>query len=539
MNIAEIRKKYPEYNDMSDGALMHGFYKKSYSDMPMGQFADQVGLSSEGFKEMIAVAKKSGVTPTSSSSIENCLGNDVITGYSQQDQSFVNPDMETMGMKEGLLSSAAQGITMGWSDEITGHMGAIAESLGGSELSYDDLYTRMKEFEENRLEDFRKTNPKSAFAAEVGGAIATSVAATPAMALLKTPKFLMDLSAGMKAFITSGGVGAIYGAGAADEGERGRDAIKVGTLSAFGGFLLQKPIGFVSSKYDKLVAKTNQSPTIQNLKELKNTAYTKAKELGIKFEGAAIEKFRKEGLDSLDESYDPILNKYAASAKKWFEDTLDDAYIEGISFEKLDLLQRQLWAKLKESGKQEVKIYPFINAVNNLIKSHPDTSATAMAAKSANSIYNKAKEVDWQFTKVLNNKELTGDIGKKYKMAVRNILNNKNLRNNFNDVDIKTMESFLKGNISDKMLGAVGKLSPTNGGVIAMLQLGAVAYNPAIAIASAVAYASKSSFNKRATKGAERLLNYMKQFTPKETVNTVVPGTAAAGSNQALEQIQQ
>ena len=539
MNIAEIRKKYPEYNDMSDGALMHGFYKKSYSDMPMGQFADQVGLSSEGFNEMIALAKKSGVTPTSSSSIENGPGNDVITGYSQQDQSFVNPDMETMGMKEGLLSSAAQGITMGWSDEITGHMGAIAESLGGSELSYDDLYTRMKEFEENRLEDFRKTNPKSAFAAEVGGAIATSVAATPAMALLKTPKFLMDLSAGMKAFITSGGVGAIYGAGAADEGERGRDAIKVGTLSAFGGFLLQKPIGFVSSKYDKLVAKTNQSPTIQNLKELKNTAYTKAKELGIKFEGAAIEKFRKEGLDSLDESYDPILNKYAASSKKLFEDTLDDAYIEGISFEKLDLLQRQLWAKLKESGKQEVKIYPFINAVNNLIKSHPDTSATAMAAKSANSIYNKAKEVDWQFTKVLNNKELTGDIGKKYKMAVRNILNNKNLRNNFNDVDIKTMESFLKGNISDKMLGAVGKLSPTNGGVIAMLQLGAVAYNPAIAIASAVAYASKSSFNKRATKGAERLLNYMKQFTPKDTVNTVVPGTAAAGSNQALEQIQQ
>ena len=539
MDIIQFRKQNPVYDDMSDGALMHGFYKKSYSDMPMGQFADQVGLSSEGFNEMIALAKKSGVTPTSSSSIENGPNNDVITGFNLQDQSFVNPDMETMGMKEGLLSSAAQGITMGWSDEITGHMGAIAESLGGSELSYDDLYTRMKEFEENRLEDFRKTNPKSAFAAEVGGAIATSVAATPAMALLKTPKFLMDLSAGMKAFITSGGVGAIYGAGAADEGERGRDAIKVGTLSAFGGFLLQKPIGFVSSKYDKLVAKTNQSPTIQNLKELKNTAYTKAKELGIKFEGAAIEKFRKEGLDSLDESYDPILNKYAASSKKLFEDTLDDAYIEGISFEKLDLLQRQLWAKLKESGKQEVKIYPFINAVNNLIKSHPDTSATAMAAKSANSIYNKAKEVDWQFTKVLNNKELTGDIGKKYKMAVRNILNNKNLRNNFNDVDIKTMESFLKGNISDKMLSAVGKLSPTNGGVIAMLQLGAVAYNPAIAIASAVAYASKSSFNKQATKGAERLLNYMKQFTPKDTVNTVVPGTAAAVSNQALEQIQQ
>jgi hypothetical protein len=72
-----------------------------------------------------------------------------------------------------------------------------------------------------------------------------------------------------------------------------------------------------------------------------------------------------------------------------------------------------------------------------------------------------------------------------------------------------------------------------------MLQLGAVAVHPPIAIASAIAVASKSFFNKRTTNGAERLLNYMKQFTPKETVNTVVPSTSAASSNQALDQIQQ
>ena len=539
MDITEFRKQNPVYDDMSDGELVYGLYKKNYTDMPMGEYADKLGMTSTQFKEMIAAAKESGVTPTTSSTTESGPSNKVITGFNQQDQSFVNPDMETMSMKEGLLSSAAQGITMGWSDEITGHMGAIAESLGGNELSYDDLYTRMKEFEENRLKDFRKTNPKSAFASEVGGAIATSVAVTPAMALLKTPKFLQDLSVGMRAFISSGAIGSIYGAGTADEGERGENALKVGTLSAFGGFLLQKPLGFVSNKYDQLVNKVNLAPTIQNLKDLKNTAYTKAKELGIKFEGAVIEKFRKEGLDSLDESFDPVLNKHTASAKKLFEDTLDDAYIKGISFENLDRLQRQLWAKLKESGMQEVKIYPFINAVNNLIKSNPDTSAASMAAKSANAIYNKAKAIDWEFTKVLTNKDVTGNIGQKYKMAVRNILNNKSLRATFDDVDIKAMESFLKGNITDKMLKSIGKLSPTSGGFMAVINVGAVAANPLLAIASAVAVASKSSFNKRATKGAEKLLNYIKQFTPKESVNTVVPGTSAASSNQALDQIQQ
>ena len=539
MDIVELRKKYPQYDDLSDGALAYGFYQTNYTDMPMGEFADKVKLSSEGFKQMIITAKEKGRNVTSSSTTEDGPGNQAITGFNQQDQSFVNPDMETMGMKEGLLSSSAQGITAGWSDEIIGHMGAISQSLGGSELSYDDLYTRMKEFEEKRINDFRKTNPKSAFAAEVGGAIASSVAVTPAMALLKTPKFLQDLSVGMRAFLTSGGIGSIYGAGTGEEGERTENAIKVGTISAFGGFLLQKPLGFVSSKYDKLVTKANQSPTMQNLKDVKNTAYTKAKELGIKFEGAVLERFRKEGLDSLDESYDPALNKYTASAKKLFEDTLDDAYIKGISFEKLDLLQRQLWAKLKESGGQEVKIYPFINAVNNLIKSHPDTSAASMAAKSANAIYNKAKAIDWEFTKVLNNAEVTGNIGQKYKMAVRNILNNKSLRANFDDVDIKAMESFLKGNISDKMLKSIGKLSPTSGGFMAVINVGAVAANPLLAIASAVAVASKSSFNKRATKGAEKLLNYIKQFKPDNSINSAVPGGTAASSGQALDQMQQ
>ena len=534
MNIEEFRKKYPEYDDMSDGALMHGFYKKSYSDMPMGQFADQVGLSSKGFKEMIAVAKKSGVTPTSSSSIENGPSNDVITGFNQQNQSFVNPDMQPMGSAEGLLSSTAQGITLGWSDEIAGHMAAVANVFGEDALSYDDVYKQVKDFEEKRITDFRKTDPKKAFAGEIGGAIVSSAVVTPALALLKTPKFLQELSTGMRTFISSGALGSIYGAGTAEEGERGVDALKVGTLSAFGGLLLQKPLGAISNKYDKMFSRANQSPTIQNLKNLKNAAYEKTKEIGLKFEGASIERFRKEGLDSLDEGFDPVLNKYAASSKKLFEDTLDDAYIKGISFEKLDLLQRQLWAKLKESGGQEVKIYPFINAVNNLIKSHPDTGAAAMAAKSANKIFNKAKAMEWEFTKVKNNIDVTGNIGQKYKAAVRNILNNKSYRTTFDDLDIKKMESFLKGNISDRMLKSLGKLAP-NGSFMGLLHVGAVATNPWLAIASAVTVASRSSFDKKTVKGAEKLLNYIKGFTKDTSPVSGLSGAVPVSVEPAID----
>ena len=47
MNIAEIRQKYPQYNDLSDEELAKGLHKKFYSDMDFGEFSDKIGLTSQ------------------------------------------------------------------------------------------------------------------------------------------------------------------------------------------------------------------------------------------------------------------------------------------------------------------------------------------------------------------------------------------------------------------------------------------------------------------------------------------------------------
>lgn len=47
MNIQEIRKKYPQYNDLSDQELAAGLHKKFYSDLPFGEFARRIGLQAE------------------------------------------------------------------------------------------------------------------------------------------------------------------------------------------------------------------------------------------------------------------------------------------------------------------------------------------------------------------------------------------------------------------------------------------------------------------------------------------------------------
>ena len=44
MNFADVRKKYPEYNDLSDDDLAKALHGKFYSDMPFDQFASSVGF---------------------------------------------------------------------------------------------------------------------------------------------------------------------------------------------------------------------------------------------------------------------------------------------------------------------------------------------------------------------------------------------------------------------------------------------------------------------------------------------------------------
>lgn len=47
ITVAEIRKKYPEYDDLSDEQLVNGLHSKYYSDMPIEEFYGKVGFSKQ------------------------------------------------------------------------------------------------------------------------------------------------------------------------------------------------------------------------------------------------------------------------------------------------------------------------------------------------------------------------------------------------------------------------------------------------------------------------------------------------------------
>lgn len=47
ITVAEIRKKYPEYEDLSDEQLVNGLHSKYYSDIPIEEFYGKVGFSKQ------------------------------------------------------------------------------------------------------------------------------------------------------------------------------------------------------------------------------------------------------------------------------------------------------------------------------------------------------------------------------------------------------------------------------------------------------------------------------------------------------------
>jgi len=44
MNLTELRKQYPQYDDLPDDKLVEGFHQKFYSDMPIEEFKTKLGI---------------------------------------------------------------------------------------------------------------------------------------------------------------------------------------------------------------------------------------------------------------------------------------------------------------------------------------------------------------------------------------------------------------------------------------------------------------------------------------------------------------
>jgi len=91
-----------------------------------------------------------------------------------------------------------------------------------------------------------------------------------------------------------------------------------------------------------------------------------------------------------------------------------------------------------------------------------------------------------------------GNVVNKYLQAVDTILNSPSKRRQFDKDEIQMMENFVRGDLSRDALRLIGKLSPSGNGLMAALNVAAIAQNPAFVAGTVAGVAAKAGSERRA-----------------------------------------
>ena len=256
------------YSEIGNGEFAYRMWEvqKEKADslqntLPMGMWADEVGLNNKDFKEMVEFSTSAGYDPTDRT---------------------ISDSFEPENSEQRLTT---QGFTYGFGDEIAGAVGAIGDVITGKteDSSFGQLYTQYRDSERQKMREYRKNFPEKALAYEIGGAIVSPGG------FLKVPKLLKNASALKKAAVLSGTAGTIYGAGASEKEtalEVAGDAALTGVGSSLFGVGFQKAIpmfGKIGEQTRKWMKKSEDTPRLDILRIAKNKAYEMADKSPARF----------------------------------------------------------------------------------------------------------------------------------------------------------------------------------------------------------------------------------------------------------------
>lgn len=519
MDIQQIRQQYPQYNSLSNGELAFRLWNKDYKGtLPMGQFADRIGLEQSDFNQMVQFAEQSGYQPTTE------------TGTRQP-----------IGTGQGAVRSAFQGGTFGFGDEIVGGMAGTAQAasnlIQGHPANLGGEVARFTEQERERIGQFREESPVIATGSEIGGAIASGVAA-PAVGAVQR------LSPVARAAVTGSASGAAYGAGTAEGGfgERAARAVQTGIPSALFGAGTQVALNAVTPRLAALFQRSAERPSVESLRAVKNAAYQAVDDSGLKFDQGQIQSLASRArqiADDFDYIDDPQVfpNTYAALRILERRGGANETTIG-----QLDSLRQSLWQRLNASKGSEPAIGRMIDEIDDLIQNYPATDDLMNAARLANSRFKKAELLENAMQRAELQTASTGSGGNilnKYKQAVTSILTNPNQARWFTDVEKQQMEQLVRGTLGENALRQIGKLSPTGNGLMTALNIGAVAANPAMAAVSAAGAGAKAVSDRSGQRAMQGLLNTISGVPLRPAVQVPYAAGVPAGGASALSQLVQ
>lgn len=430
--------------------------------------------------------RKFKITAESSRQAYNAL-QQKLGGEPQQEVSTAMDVAKSLG--SGLVRG---GIALAETPELLGRLGVRgyqeAKQLLGGEVEQEtpvfDTVTGRTLREATTADDYQAQTTAGKYAGTVG-------------------EFLPAAVGGPAGLLRRGATAAVAGlgseaAGQATEGTKLEPVARV--VGAFAAPMTASKIA------NKTIKRSIERPSLESLRDAKNVAYDAVDKSGVKFSTDEVGNLINRAKASVDDfNYVPDVDLQTKAALS----TVGAQAGKELTIGQLDKLRQGLYKRYNKAP-EEQGIRAIIDEIDDLIEAKEPANALMSAAREANKRYKKSELLDEAFTRAQRSAAASGSGGNvvnNYRRAVANILNSKKNSKYFLDEEKQVMEQFVKGNLSENTLRLIGKLSPSGNGLMQALNIGAVAYNPAMIGVTGAGIIAKSGAERSALRSVEMLKN--------------------------------
>lgn len=228
-SIDDIRKQYPQYADMSDVQLADALHQKYYPDMAKADFYGKVGVGPEFLPGNVPEPQNPSKWQMAASLLQN------VPGVPLPVKAMASAVGDPSGSARTAIDQITQGGTFGFGDELIDK--AVTPNVAKTlDIPESDAYNLARQMSKEQLAKEWQDHPGIALASQALGGYGPGKLATKGIGAITNTALGTAGRAGtvgkaLQNIAATEGIGAAYGAGTADDGDRGSGAAR-GALTA-------------------------------------------------------------------------------------------------------------------------------------------------------------------------------------------------------------------------------------------------------------------------------------------------------------------
>lgn len=366
------------------------------------------------------------------------------------------------------LRVLGQGALFGGADEAE----AAARAMF-SDKTYEQELANIR----SEMKQFAKEDPTAAITGEILGAVASPAG------LVKAPAMLAKLGNLGQATVRSGVGGAAYGFGSAegDVEQRLEKAKEMGLTSAAIGGVAQKTVAPVVQAIGQKLKGALSEPSVEGLRRVAKEAYDAADAQGFKVVPNKLGQLSKESSAAAktgDLAYKPQIHTDAKRAFDFVEEMADEVPLDQMNLRTMEQIRTNLGQlAAKAEGADKSIILNLRDDLDQLVSKslHETGDDLYRAARQSWAQFKKAEMIEEAFNAAKLGAATSGtggNVQNQLRQAVKSIVNNKKKASFFKKDELKEMKKFASGALDENFLRFFGRMSPTTGGLMAMLNVG-------------------------------------------------------------------